>query len=177
MTSHWAWGFLSLGILVGGGSIWSGLTLPDPHFVARNRNYCNMNLQRLYYCLQEYATENASHYPDSLSTLAHWDLQQGHPIDEYICPAAQSNGYLTPTPTTQAILDQISTAPQYIYLGVGKTTLCDPKEILLYDPPTNHPTIERGGDGMHVLYGNGDIKWFEGREKKNMLKAIDATGK
>jgi hypothetical protein len=165
---------LGLALLLGGLSIYRGLTEPDPHFEARNVNHCSANLERLFGDLEMYAEDHGKEYPQSLRELARWDLAKGSPIDGFSSPASwQPNGYASPTPTTQAIMNELADekSASYIYLAAGMHVGCYPGTVLIHDAPSDHEGWGRGG-GMHVLYASGRVEWLGGKDMKHLLAEL-----
>jgi prepilin-type processing-associated H-X9-DG protein len=138
---------------VGGMALMASVFLPslNRNREIANRIKCASNMRQIGQAILLYSNEHNGQFPSDLGTLI---IDEDISPQVFFCPSAAAvplpANFSTMVPEAQAAwLDQHS---DYIYLGRGKTSSCDPGTIILYEKDSDH-----GGDGMNVLYGDGHV--------------------
>ena len=130
---------------------------------------CASNLRQIGQAIQMYANENGGTFPPSLDVvLSTQDLTSA----VFTCPA--SNHVPAAGPTTPAVVANFRAAANlhcsYVYIGAGLTNgAATPKHVLAYEHATNH-----NRDGMHVLYGDGMVRWLDAKHSAHLMSELPA---
>jgi len=134
-----------------------------------NRQQCALNLNQITQGIFLYARDNAGQYPDSLGTML---LNESISPDAFVCLSTNDSPSAKPTTREQATEIDSGKHCSYIYLGrVLTANQVTPDCVIVYEPLSNH-----GGDGMHVLFGDGHVEWIDKSHAASILKQV-AAGK
>jgi prepilin-type processing-associated H-X9-DG protein len=139
----------------------------------RHRGYpadrikCASNLRQIGMALMIYSNEHGGMYPPTLDEV----LIEGDITSEvFICPKTAHER--ATGPTTQAVLQDFHKPGHNSYLyvigSVPEKSLTS-SHVVAYEPPTNH-----AGDGMNVLFGDGQVDWLSAREAARVIAELQA---
>jgi hypothetical protein len=164
-----AWGGTRLGWLELG-LVLLFLLMPVPLSRASesaNRVKCGRCLSRVGTALAQYALANAGRHPPDLATLVGESRLEP---DDLLCPSSNTD---KPFPATlpSATASAIRSNPRhcaYVYVGGGLPAPASAKHVLAYEPLLHH------GDGMHVLYGDGRVRFLKQAAANHLLAEIAA---
>lgn len=160
--------FLGVGLLVTAAGFALGWHDFNRARVGNRGSTCASNLRQIGQAILLYANENDGSYPLRLEDLL---LTQEIGSEVMICPASSDTKALGATPEQVAADLSKGGHLSYIYIGQGlnKKTV-GPKTIVIYEPLTNH-----GGEGIHVLYGDGHVTWQDKKEATVILSKLAAS--
>jgi len=134
-----------------------------------NRPRCAMRLKQIGYAIQQYASDNGGHYPEDWRTLL---LNENESVNagDFICPS--SDDEWPPGATTREIANNLMQPHHcsYIYYGKGLSTPVASDRVIAAEPLENHD-----GEGMNVLFGDGQVKWVEKDEANKLLASVAPT--
>lgn len=131
-----------------------------------NRPRCALHLRQIGYTIQEYASDNAGHYPDDWGVLL-LDENESVSAGDFLCPSSDDDW---PTgATTREIANNLMQPHHcsYIYFGKGLSTPVAPGRVIAAEQPENHD-----GKGMNVLFGDGQVKWVDKDEAAKLLATV-----
>lgn len=110
--------------------------------------------------LRRYATAHDGKFPDTLE-----DLVAEGVMDPAALNPIQDSRYFD---GRLYICDGAKAQYSYVYLGKGQTLSSRSKLVILYDARIN--TAGFGGDGLFVLYLNGDRDWLLVGDAKRAIR-------
>jgi hypothetical protein len=129
-----------------------------------NRIKCAYNLKRIHGAVQAFARDHDGALPSSTGDFL--DYIDAH---AFVCPATDDRTALGPTTREVAVNLAKAEYCSYVYVGAGTTWPVSASVVLAYEESDNH-----GGDGMHVLFGDGVVKWYSEEEAEQLLKKLNA---
>ena len=119
----------------------------EPLFTRRRpaslRIYCGSDMRQIGQSLQQYAEENDGRLPRTLELLREW-LNLGEADEWAACPS--------------------EIGLRYVYYGRGQIWPVGDDVPLLAEPLANH-----GGEGMNVLFGDGNVRFVEAHDARAVL--------
>ena len=134
-----------------------------------NRSYerlyrlkCIGNLQQIHSAINAYSQANGGLLPHRLDQL----LDQLS-AETFVCMSSADED--APGATTRAVALNLAKPKHcsYTYLGAGMTWPVGASVVLAYEDRENH-----NGEGIHVLFGDGVVKWYSGKEGETLLKKM-----
>ena len=136
----------------------------------RHRFHCAMNLRQIGQAMLLWSNEHDGRYPDRIEQLL--DVE-GTTAEIFVCPAVGDPP--ATGPTTRDVADQLTSGGHlsYVYLGKGLTRSADGEVVLVYERPGNHAG-EFGGGGVHMLTGDGNVKWVHELEAERLIAELKA---
>lgn len=129
-----------------------------------NRIKCAYNLKRIHEAIGAFARDHDGALPSSAGDLL------GH-VDAHAFVCQAGDDRTAPGPTTRQVAGNLSKAEHcsYVYVGAGMTWPVVASVVLAYEESDNHD-----GDGIHVLFGDGVVKWYSAEEAEQLLKNPNA---
>jgi prepilin-type processing-associated H-X9-DG protein len=132
-----------------------------------NRLACANRLHRVGQSLVFYAVKNDAKYPPSLDLLLlHGDIFP----EAFVCP---STGDERATgETMEDVLRDFRADTRhcsYVYVPALSADAVKGDHVIAYEHLPNH-----NSNGMNVLYGDGNVRWVEGAEAKQLVDELAA---
>jgi hypothetical protein len=150
-----------VGMIVVGLALAATLGVPKS-YERWNRDGCATNLTQIHAALQSYSQSHAGKIPDGLDQLL-------NEIDAsaFVCPSSPDEK--APGATTREVGANVRRAQHcsYVYVGGGMTWPASAAAIIAFEDLENHE-----GEGMHILFGDGVVKWYSAEEAEYLLRSI-----
>lgn len=145
---------------------------------------CDQNMAQIGKAMLLYANDFGGRLPDQLTDLI---MTQDLTSEILCCPSSFDERAEGPTAVEAAARIQAVGYPRslhdpkpaimakgrhcsYIYVGQGLTWTMDASRVLLYEPLSNHD-----GDGCHVLFGDGHVKFITKDRIESLVAAAAGT--
>ncbi|QOV87404.1 hypothetical protein [Humisphaera borealis] len=139
-----------------------------------NRLKCASNLRQIGIACLSYANGNAYKLPDSFAAL-----YVAGQIDPESCLCPSSNDLRAAGGDNTQIHTKLATSPppgstsggylSYHYAGKGLTPSSPATAVIAYEPLVNHT-----GEGGHVLYLDGQVRWKDAKSLSKIIAALNA---
>lgn len=127
-----------------------------------NRIKCVSNMRNIHRAMALFAKENGGALPQSVGQLLdHIDASA------FVCHSSQDKTAVGATTREVAANLLKSDHCSYVYVGAGMTWPVGADVVIAYEESDNHD-----GEGIHVLFGDGVVKWNSAEEAEQLLKTL-----
>src|SRR5687768_14056774 len=119
-----------------------------------NRVRCATNMRHIYYAVELFAKEHQGALPKAMNELLNY-----LDVSTFVCNSSHDKP--APGPTTREVAANLEKREHtsYVYVGAGMTWPVGSDVVIGYEESDNHD-----GDGIHVLFGDGVVKWYTVKE-------------